>query len=81
MRIRVCASSALGRAALNLTVEAGAAVMAATWREEKFAELRVLRAKEAVLKGQGMPERLLEGGVAGEKLDAVLELLEVRRKP
>ena len=68
------ASSALGRAALNLAVEAGAAVTATTRSEGKFAELRALGAEEAVLEGQGMPERLLLGG-GREKFDAVLELV------
>ncbi|KAK4156576.1 hypothetical protein C8A00DRAFT_30542 [Chaetomidium leptoderma] len=67
------ASSAFGRAALNLAVDAGAMVTATTRSEGKFAELCALGAVDAVLEGQGLPERLL--GAGGEKFDAVLELV------
>jgi NADPH:quinone reductase-like Zn-dependent oxidoreductase len=67
------ASSAFGRAALNLAVEAGALVTATTRSDAKFAGLRALGAVDAVREGPGLPERLL--GAGGQKFDAVLELV------
>ncbi|AEO54995.1 hypothetical protein MYCTH_2298303 [Thermothelomyces thermophilus ATCC 42464] len=68
------ATSALGRAALNLAVNAGAVVTATTRSEGKFAELEALGAADAVVEGPGLPERLRESGRA-EKFDRVLELV------
>ena len=67
------ASSAFGRAALNLAVDAGAVVTATTRDRGKFKELRGLGAAEAVLEGKGLPERLEGEGVG--KFDRVLELV------
>jgi NADPH:quinone reductase-like Zn-dependent oxidoreductase len=55
------ATSALGRAAVNLAVEAGAIATGTTRNEAKFAELRALGASEAVLEGPGLPDRLFAG--------------------
>ncbi|KAL2176975.1 uncharacterized protein P884DRAFT_244867 [Thermothelomyces heterothallicus CBS 202.75] len=68
------ATSALGRAALKLAVNAGALVTATTRSEGKFAELKALGAADAVVEGPGLPERLRESGRA-EKFDRVLELV------
>ncbi|KAK4039258.1 hypothetical protein C8A01DRAFT_16728 [Parachaetomium inaequale] len=68
------ATSAFGRAAVNLAVEAGAVVTGTTRSEAKFAELRALGAAEAVLEGPGLPGRLLNGGNT-KKFDKVLELV------
>ncbi|KAK4156959.1 hypothetical protein C8A00DRAFT_40647 [Chaetomidium leptoderma] len=68
------ASSAFGRAALNLAVDAGAVVTATTRSEGKFAELKALGAADAVLEGAGLPGRLRESG-REDRFDAVLELV------
>jgi len=68
------ATSAFGRAALNLAVHAGATVVATSRNESKFNELKALGAADAVLEGPGLPARLSgEGKVA--KFDRVLELV------
>ncbi|KAK3300438.1 uncharacterized protein B0H64DRAFT_314870 [Chaetomium fimeti] len=69
------ATSAFGRAAVNLAVEAGAVVTGTTRSEARFAELRALGVAEVVLEGPGLPERLGESGKAWEKFDRVLELV------
>ena len=69
------ATSAFGRAAANLAVEAGAVVTGTTRSEAKFAKLRALGMADVVLEGPGLPERLRESGRAGEKFDRVLELV------
>jgi NADPH:quinone reductase-like Zn-dependent oxidoreductase len=73
------ATSALGRAAVNLAVEAGAIATGTTRNEAKFAELRALGASEAVLEGPGLPDRLFAGKGDGDgsegKFDRVLELV------
>ncbi|KAH6853822.1 hypothetical protein B0I37DRAFT_360399, partial [Chaetomium sp. MPI-CAGE-AT-0009] len=63
------ATSAFGRAAVNLAVEAGAVVTGTTRSEARFAELRALGVADVVLEGPGLPERLRE------KFDRVLELV------
>jgi NADPH:quinone reductase-like Zn-dependent oxidoreductase len=68
------ATSAFGRAAVNLAVEAGAVVTGTTRSEGKFEELRALGAADAVLEGPGLPERL-NLNLNGEKFDKVLELV------
>jgi len=68
------ATSAFGRAALNLAVNAGAVVTATTRSEAKFADLKALGAADAVLEGPGLPGRLRESGKA-IKFDRVLELV------
>ena len=74
------ATSAFGRAALNLAVEAGAVVTATSRSEAKFADLVALGAADAVLEGPGLPERLQQlqkttGEKTTEKFDRVLELV------
>jgi NADPH:quinone reductase-like Zn-dependent oxidoreductase len=69
------ATSAFGRAAVNLAVEAGAVVTGTTRSENKFAELEALGVADVVLEGPGLPERLRESGRFGEKFDRVLELV------
>jgi NADPH:quinone reductase-like Zn-dependent oxidoreductase len=68
------ATSAFGRAAVNLAVEAGAVVTGTTRSEGKFAELKALGVADAVLEGPGLPGRLQESGKV-EKFDRVLELV------
>lgn len=68
------ATSAFGRAAVNLAVEAGAVVTGTTRSEAKFADLRALGVADAVLEGSGLPGRLRESG-KGDKFDRVLELV------
>ncbi|KAH6650678.1 chaperonin 10-like protein [Chaetomium tenue] len=63
------ATSAFGRAAVNLAVEAGAVVTGTTRSEAKFAELRALGVADVLLEGPGLPERVKE------KFDRVLELV------
>jgi NADPH:quinone reductase-like Zn-dependent oxidoreductase len=69
------ATSAFGRAAVNLAVEAGAVVTGTTRSENKFDELKALGVVDGVLEGPGLPERLRESGRFGEKFDRVLELV------
>lgn len=68
------ATSALGRAALNLAVHAGVTVTATSRNEARFAELKSHGASDAVLGGPGLPERLENIGKA-MKFDRVLELV------
>ncbi|KXX74751.1 putative zinc-type alcohol dehydrogenase-like protein YogA [Madurella mycetomatis] len=68
------ATSAFGRAALNLAVNAGAVVTATSRNEAKFAELKALGAADAVLEGPGLPDRLRQVG-RPDKFDRVLELV------
>lgn len=68
------ATSAFGRAAVNLAVEAGAIVTATTRSEKKFAELKALGVVDTILEGPGLPRRLHEQGKPG-KFDRILELV------
>lgn len=68
------ATSALGKAAVNLAVGAGAIVTVTTRREDRFDGLKALGAADAVLEGPGLPQRLHDGGKT-EKFDRVLELV------
>lgn len=68
------ATSAFGRAALNLAVHAGAVVVATTRDEAKFNELKALGASDAVLEGRDLPARLKSGGQLSN-FDRVLELV------
>ncbi|KAK4141607.1 uncharacterized protein C8A04DRAFT_13953 [Dichotomopilus funicola] len=73
------ATSAFGRAAVNLAVAAGAIVTGTTRSEGKFAALRALGVAEVLLEAPGLPERLLGEGndekVTEKKFDRVLELV------
>jgi NADPH2:quinone reductase len=67
------ASSALGRAAVNVAAHEGTHVIGTTRRRERFASLESLGAAEALLEGAGLASRVRElhpGGV-----DAVLDLV------
>lgn len=68
------ATSAFGRAALNLAVHAGAIVVATSRNESRFSELKALGAADAVLEGPDLPARLKSDG-RGTKFDRVLELV------
>ncbi|KAM3087069.1 hypothetical protein ACMFMF_001001 [Clarireedia jacksonii] len=63
------ATSALGRAALNLAVERGVKVVATTRKEERFASLKALGAERIELESPDLSQRV------PEKFDAVLELI------
>ncbi|KAK0617741.1 hypothetical protein B0T14DRAFT_525762 [Immersiella caudata] len=65
------ASSAFGRAAVNLAVEVGAVVTGTTRSMGKEGELKGLGVREVVLEGKGLPERMGKG----VKFDRVLELV------
>lgn len=65
------ASSAFGRAAVNLVVEAGAVVTGTTRSMGKKEELKGLGVKEVVLEGKVLPERMGKG----VKFDRVLEVV------
>lgn len=69
------ATSALGRAAVNLAVEAGAVVTATTRSEEKFEDMKGWGVTEVVLEGKGLPARLQEQKGEQLKFDRVLELI------
>ncbi|OCK90426.1 alcohol dehydrogenase zinc-binding domain protein [Cenococcum geophilum 1.58] len=64
------ATSAFGKAAVNLAVQAGAQVSATTRKQERFDDLKGLGVKEALLEGPNLSARL-----DGRKFDAVLELV------
>ena len=69
------ATSAFGRAAVNLAVEKGAVVTATTRSEGRVDELRELGANDVVADGGlGLGERLREQGKT-ERFDRVLELV------
>ncbi|KAK5989208.1 putative zinc-type alcohol dehydrogenase-like protein YogA [Cladobotryum mycophilum] len=68
------ATSAFGRAALNLAVEAGAIVTATTRSESKFAQLKELGVSDVVTEGPNLSDRLREQGKT-EKFDRILELV------
>lgn len=62
-------SSAFGRAAINLAVQAGARVITTTRKEAKFEQLKNLGADKVVTEGPNLSDRL------PEKFDAILELI------
>ena len=68
------ATSAFGRAAVNLAVEAGAVVTATTRSEGKVGQLMGLGVRDVVDGGVGLAQRLKEQGKT-EKFDRVLELV------
>jgi NADPH:quinone reductase len=67
------ATSALGQAALNLAVHAGAKVTATTRNAERFDNLKAHGATSVELEKPGLAQRLTDEG--HEKFDAVLELI------
>jgi NADPH2:quinone reductase len=69
------ATSALGQAAVNLAVNAGAIVTATTRKLDRFPQLEAMGVKKAEIEGPNLSERLAtaDGGVL--KFDAVLELV------
>jgi NADPH:quinone reductase len=69
------ATSALGIAAVNLAVEAGAVVTATTRSEEKFEDMKWWGITEVALEGKGLPARLQEQKGEQVKFDRVLELI------
>jgi NADPH:quinone reductase len=67
------ATSALGQAAVNIAVEAGARVIATTRNPSRAETLEALGAKEVVLESADLPRRVREHHPHG--VDAVLELV------
>lgn len=67
------ATSALGQAALNIAVQAGAHVIATTRRQERFAKLEALGAQRLELEAPDLPRRVRERHPSG--IDAVLDLV------
>ena len=67
------ATSALGQAALNIAVQAGARVIATTRNKQRFSKLESLGAERVEMEGPGLSDRIRESLPRG--LDAVLELV------
>ncbi|KAF2096451.1 NAD(P)-binding protein [Rhizodiscina lignyota] len=67
-------TSALGRAAINLAVQAGAEVTATTRKAERAEGLKKLGAKDVILESEGLSSQVLRGE-KGEKFDAIYELV------
>jgi NADPH:quinone reductase len=67
------ATSALGQAAVNIAVEAGARVIATTRNRNRFATLESLGAQRVELESPGLSKRIRE--LHPEGIDAVLELV------
>ncbi|KAM0248520.1 hypothetical protein ACHAQJ_009457 [Trichoderma viride] len=67
------ATSAFGRAAIELANRAGATVTATTRTASRFEDLKATGASEVVLEGPGLAERIEHDG--GAIFDCVLELL------
>jgi NADPH:quinone reductase len=67
------ATSALGQAALNIAVHAGAHVIATTRNPQRVNTLEMLGAREVVLESPDLPKRVRERHPQG--VDAVLELV------
>jgi NADPH2:quinone reductase len=65
------ASSALGRAALNIASQAGARVIATTRKRERFGELEALGASACEIEGPDLSKRMAER----KRVDAVLDLV------
>lgn len=65
------ATSSFGQAAVNMTVNAGAKVIATTRSKERFAMIESLGAMRVELEGADLSQRLPEA----KKLDAVLDLV------
>ena len=69
------ATSALGQAAVNLAVNAGAIVTATTRKSERFPLLRAAGVKSTEIEGPDLSHRLGTAEGRTEKFDAVLELV------
>ena len=69
------ATSALGQAAVNLAVNAGAVVTATTRRRERFLQLHAMGVKSTEIEGPELSKRLATGDGEVLKFDAVLELV------
>ena len=65
------ATSSFGQAALNMAVNAGARVIAATRNQQRFAMLQKMGAVRVELEGQDLSKRIAEA----KQLDAVLDLV------
>ena len=65
------ATSALGRAALNIAADVGARIVATTRSEARFGVLRELGAERCETEGPELSKRIVEQG----KIDAVLDLV------
>lgn len=65
------ATSAQGQAAINIAAQAGAQIIATTWRQERFGKLVELGAHRVELEGPDLSERLPER----KRIDAVLDLV------
>jgi NADPH:quinone reductase len=65
------ATSALGRAALNIAADAGANIIATTRKQERFASLLELGAHRAEIEGPELSNRIVES----KQIDAVLDLV------
>lgn len=62
-------TSSLGRAAINLAVQAGVYVTATTRTEKRISQLEALRVREVLIEGPQLSERI------SDKFDAILELV------
>src|SRR5271155_1307737 len=69
------ATSALGQAAVNLAVNAGAIVTATTRKLDRFPQLEAMGVKKAEIEGPNLSERLATADGGALKFDAVLELV------
>jgi NADPH:quinone reductase len=69
------ATSALGQAAVNLAVNAGAIVTATTRKPDRFPQLEAMGVKKAEIEGPNLSERLTTADGEVLKFDAVLELV------
>jgi NADPH:quinone reductase-like Zn-dependent oxidoreductase len=67
------ATSALGRAAINLAVHADVRVLATTRKRERFAALETLGVRRCLVEGPGLAARVRE--IHPEGIDAVLDLV------
>lgn len=59
----------MGRAAINLAVQAGVYVTATTRTEKRISQLEALRVREVLIEGPQLSERI------SDKFDAILELV------
>jgi NADPH2:quinone reductase len=65
------ATSALGRAALNIAADIGARIIATTRKQARFEALKELGAHRVEIEGPGLSERIAER----KRIDAVLDLV------
>jgi NADPH:quinone reductase-like Zn-dependent oxidoreductase len=65
------ATSALGRAAVNIAADVGAHIIATTWKKARFDVLKELGADRVEIEGPELAKRIPEG----KHIDAVLDLV------